>query len=400
MPLQLSNNGDELPNAPACQVVPETGEGADFEDLALLASAICQTPMAFISLTDSKQQWVKPAKGKPAGHEVTGALFPAYPIHPDREIVIIEDVGKDERFSETPFINGEGKLAFYAGIPLITPDGLVLGSLCVIDKKRKRLSNEQIDALKIIAKQVVEKLELRKKAIVSEESIQDLRDANLFMQKFAAMAAHDIKNPLSSILLSAQSLKIRFEKLDDEAGKRLLDLNISSTKRLILLLDDMLAYSQRPSLLLTRKHAVKLFDLLGSVICLISVPVRFEILLPDNDAIINVSTIALEQIFTNLITNAIRYNNKQPGFIKIRFQEDNLHYHFEVEDNGRGIAEEYYHKIFDDSFTLKTTDRYNKRGSGIGLSTVKEIVKKLNGRIYVKSVINKGATFYFTINKE
>ena len=98
-------------------------------------------------------------------------------------------------------------------MPLVNEDGFALGSLCVIDQKQKQLTDkEQTDALKIIAKQVVDKLELRKKAIALEKIHQELVDSNLFIRKFAAMAAHDIKNPMSSMLLTAQALQNAAEK--------------------------------------------------------------------------------------------------------------------------------------------------------------------------------------------
>jgi signal transduction histidine kinase len=71
----------------------------------------------------------------------------------------------------------------------------------------------------------------------------------------------------------------------------------------------------------------------------------------------------------------------------------------EIEDNGIGIAEQFHEKIFSNNFTLKITDRYNKKGSGIGLSTVKDLLNVLNGNIYVKSVPGEGATFFIAIKK-
>lgn len=213
------------------------------------------------------------------------------------------------------------------------------------------------------------------------------------------MAAHDIKNPLSSILLTSQALKIRQEKLGDEGCKRLVDLNITSTKNLLELVEEMLAYSKSPSLLLAKKQNFELNSLINKVISLLAVPENVGIILPNQNHKLYFSIIALEQILINLLSNAIRYTNKEKSYIKIRFEQDDDFYRLEVEDNGVGIPEQYHEKIFSNNFTLKITDRYNKKGSGIGLSTVKDLLNVLNGNIYVKSVPGEGATFFIAIKK-
>jgi signal transduction histidine kinase len=373
----------------------DTGEEKDFTDLVALASAISQTPIAFINLFDEKRQ---SAKALVISNSAEGSYrVPA--INAEQDILIIEDATGEESFLEDLYVSGQGKITFYAGVPLVNEDGVILGSLNVIDREKKSLSDEQISALKIIGRQVVEKLELRKKAIVSEDTIRELRYSNLFMQKFAAVAAHDIKNPMSSILLSAQSLQVRLQKLGDDGCQRLLDLNISSTKRLMVLLDDMLAYSKSPSLLLTKKTTVNLRDLLTIVISMVDVPEDFTIRVPAEKNSLTISSVAVQQIFINLLTNAIRYNDKKEGFMEIRFREDENNYYFEVEDNGIGIDKAYHQKIFANSFTLKIVDRYDQKGSGIGLSTVKELIKALRGSIYVESVPGTGTTFYISLGK-
>lgn len=373
----------------------DTGDEKDFSDLTTLASAICQTPIAFINLLDAKRRSAQ--SDEISKNSERRFRLPA--INAEQDILIIEDTAVEELFLEDLFVDWQDKITFYAGVPLINDEGVVLGSLSVIDRERKRLSDEQINALKIIAKQVVDKLELRKKAIVSEDTIRELRYSNLFMQKFTTMAAHDLKNPMSSILLSAQSLKTRLQKLNDESCQRLADLNISSTKRLIALLDDMLAYSKSPSLLLTQKTTVNLQELLNVVINMVKVPDNFVISIPAEKHSLDISGVAVQQIFINLFTNAIRYNDKKQGLLQVRFREDEKNYYFEVEDNGIGIEKAYHEKIFTNSFTLKITDRFEKKGSGIGLSTVKELIKALQGSIFVESVPGVGTTFFISMNK-
>jgi signal transduction histidine kinase len=394
----LANEDDRLAALKSYNIL-DTAEEQDFDELTTLASTICQTPIALISLVDDTRQWFKSRKGLAAVETPKEQSFCAHAIAADDEIMIIDDARTDQRFSANPLVTGDLHIVFYAGVPLVNEDGYALGSLCVIDHEQKNLSENQISALKILGRQAVAKLELRRKMNILQQVNRDLRDANVFIQKFASMAAHDIKNPVSSILLTSQALKIRFQKIQDAGCEKLIDLNINAIKSLTTLLDEMLAYSKTPALLLSNKQEFNLLAMLKKIMTLVNIPGNFEITLPDKGHLLNMSPVAFEQIFINLLSNAIRYNDKETGIIDIRFTEDDNYYKFEIEDNGIGVAEQYHEKIFTNNFTLKITDRYNNKGTGIGLSTVKDLLKVLNGTIFVKSDVGKGATFYVAIQK-
>jgi len=228
---------------------------------------------------------------------------------------------------------------------------------------------------------------------------RELIKSSVIIQKFALMAAHDIKNPLSSILLTSQALKIRTEKMQDNSCLRLAELNIGAAKNLLSMVGEMLEYSQNPGLLLTRKEEFELNGLMRNIIATLTVPGNIEITLPHQRHNLNTSVIAFEQIMLNLLTNALRYNDKAQGRIQINFREDDEFYHLEMEDNGIGIAAQYHEKIFANSFTLKLSDGYNTKGTSIGLATVRDLVNALNGHIYVRSTPGEGSTFIFKIQK-
>lgn len=377
----------------------DTAEEKDFDVLASLASAICQIPIALITFIDEDRQWFKSHHGTDFTENLRELSFCTHAIASGDDIMIVPDATADERFVNNPLVTGPTKIAFYAGVPLVNEDGYALGTLCVLDQKTHNITDEQSEALKTLAKQVVDKLELKRKVAYLEKTNQELMNANVLIQKFASMAAHDIKNPLSSILLTSQALKIRQQKLQDESGLRLVDLNIASTKNLIELVNEMLAYSKSPSLLIAKKQDLDLQTVLIKVVSLLTVPDNVTINLPEGSHLIRLSGIAFEQIMLNLLTNAIRYNDKEQGIINIRFKEDQDFYHFEIEDNGMGIAKQYHEKIFGNNFTLKVTDRYQKEGSGIGLSTVKDLLNALQSTIHVQSVPGEGATFFVSIKK-
>lgn len=150
-----------------------------FDDLALLASHICETPMAAISMVDAARQWFKSRIGLAAPETPRAISFCAHAIQ-QRGIFIVRDASKDERLRDNPQVTGEPHIRFYAGAPLIAREGHALGTLCVVDRRPRELSAAQIEALGALQRQVEAQLELRRRLI-------ELRAANEGIQKLAGL---------------------------------------------------------------------------------------------------------------------------------------------------------------------------------------------------------------------
>ncbi|MBE9461546.1 PAS domain-containing protein [Dyadobacter subterraneus] len=134
----------------------------DYENITQLASEICQTPIALVSLVDDKRQWFKSNYGLAARETPREYSFCAHAINNPTETFVINDSREDIRFSQNPLVTGDPNVIFYAGTPLVDENGFALGSLCVIDNVPKQLSDSQLSALKILARQVVNLLTIRK----------------------------------------------------------------------------------------------------------------------------------------------------------------------------------------------------------------------------------------------
>lgn len=377
----------------------DSGYDRDFDAIAEIASTICDIPISLITFIDEKRQYFKSHLGTDFTENARERSFCTHAIASSEEIMVVKDARLDERFANNPMVTGPTKLVFYAGVPLINEDGFALGTICVLDQKSHHLTDPQLQALKSLAKQVVDKIELKRKVTRLEHKNDELAKANILIQKFASMAAHDIKNPLSSILLTSQLLSKSALTNKDERAVKLLEMNIASSKALLLLVDDMLEYSRSPELLFARKQKVTVSELFERIRKLSVIPENFQVEFSSNLVEIHFPSIAVEQILLNLLSNAIRYNNKATGIVNIEIAEDALHYILKVEDNGKGIAAEYHEKIFNANFTLQDKDRSGTPSNGIGLSTVKNLVDSLKGNIKLNSLIDKGCTFILNLPK-
>ncbi|BCM93301.1 virulence sensor protein BvgS [Abditibacteriota bacterium] len=141
--------------------LPEQG----FDDLTLLASHICGTPLSFVSLIDRDRQWFKSKRGLEIIETSRDVSFCAHAVLEPNELLIVSDARYDQRFADNPVVTGEPHVRFYAGAPLVTPSGEAVGTLCVVDHFPRELNEEQKQALRALARQTMAQLELRRQAV-------------------------------------------------------------------------------------------------------------------------------------------------------------------------------------------------------------------------------------------
>ncbi|WP_216839390.1 sensor histidine kinase, partial [Caulobacter sp. S45] len=153
------NETDRLA-ALASYAVMDTPPEGPFDDIVRIAAQICGTPMALISLVDGERQWFKSALGVEARETPREIAFCAHAIQ-QKGLFTVADATRDPRFAENPLVTGDPGLRFYAGSPLETPEGLPLGTLCVLDRTPRELSPAQQSALDALGRQVMAQLELR-----------------------------------------------------------------------------------------------------------------------------------------------------------------------------------------------------------------------------------------------
>jgi anti-sigma regulatory factor (Ser/Thr protein kinase) len=172
-----------------------------FDDLALLASHICGTPMALITLVDEHRQWFKSRVGVSVTETSRAISFCAHTIE-QQDLFIVSDTLQDDRFRENPLVMGEPYIRFYAGAPLVTPDGHALGTLCVIDNRSRTLTADERAALDALRRQVESQLELRRNLIDLNEALaaRDHAEAEQATTMSELRAAHANLRRLSALM--------------------------------------------------------------------------------------------------------------------------------------------------------------------------------------------------------
>ncbi len=225
------------------------------------------------------------------------------------------------------------------------------------------------------------------------ELVHELKSANEELASFAYVASHDLKAPLRAIASLAQWISAdQAAKFDDE-GREQMTLLLGRVKRMDRLIDGILQYS-RVGRVKEARGRVDLNALVAETVDLLAPPAHIGVEVGPLPTIVIERTRA-QQVFQNLIGNAIQYLDKPQGTIRVDCRADGGDWHFRVQDNGPGIEQRHFDRIFQMFQSLTARDK--KESTGIGLTLVKKIVEMHGGRIWLESKMGAGSTFHFTL---
>jgi PAS domain S-box-containing protein len=243
---------------------------------------------------------------------------------------------------------------------------------------------------------VTEIVEARRAADAKREEIdrmaQDVARVNRELDQFAYVASHDLKAPLRGIASLAQWIEEDLGRKVDPQSRKHLELLQVRVHRMEALIEGILKYS-RAGRIRDRQELVNVGDLLNESIELLDPPPDASIIVGSGMPAIQTERAALQQVFMNLIGNAITHSRRKDPYIWIDVGEDGDFYKFSVGDDGPGIAPEFHDKIWEAFQTLEPRDKVE--GTGIGLALVRKHVVARGGRAWVESGQGEGATFYF-----
>lgn len=230
-----------------------------------------------------------------------------------------------------------------------------------------------------------------------EQLLLELEKANQELKDFAYIVSHDLKAPLRAIGSLTDWLYEDYKDQLDEDGQAQMELLKERVHRMYGLIEGILTYS-RLGRTVENRETVDFNEVFDDVKLGLEIPSNFEIILENKLPILYWDKTRAFQVFQNLVSNAIKYNDKEQAWIKISCKDERTHFRIDFEDNGKGIDPKYFRKIFQIFQTLQPRDEFES--TGIGLTLVKRIVEMHGGRIEVKSSLGEGTTFSIKLSKE
>lgn len=398
-PPKPSNEIERLKALQAYKILDTEPE--DFYDnITKLASHICETPIALVTFIDDERQWFKSVIGLSGKETTRDEAFCAYAIH-QSDIMIVSDPLNDKRFSNNPFVLSKPNIRFYAGAPLTTSDGYGLGTLCVIDNKNKELSEDQLRALDELRLVTIKYLELRKAYLEREKSaseslalegrvrimLNEIETKNAELQELSKILSHDLRAPLRGISsLADWMIEDHKNDLPVEVLEQL-ELIRERTIKLNNLLDSVIEFSKSSRTLLENKP-VATESVIQEVIVQCRIPGHINVEVSGEWPVIKIDRNTILQMFSDIVNNAVRFNDKEDGLIQIHSELVDDFWQFSFQDNGVGIDEKQLGKIFD--LFVSTPSVNGETGSGLGLSKVKRAASVYGGNVKAESTLGHG----------
>ncbi|HEX4321779.1 MAG TPA: HAMP domain-containing sensor histidine kinase [Acidobacteriaceae bacterium] len=364
--------------------LPERG----YDDVTALASFICRTPFSTITLVDKDRQWFKSEVG--FGTRETGRAdgFCACAIL-QPETMIVRDTLLDRCFAENPFVLGGPQIRFYAGAPLIAPDGHVLGTVCVFDTEPRVLSADQIAALEALSRQVMSLFEVRLRNIENERAAAALMQSEKLaaVGRLASSMAHGINNPLEAV---TNLLYLVRQRVGEEEIQILLDQAEQELRRVSVIANQTLHFHKQTS----KPQAVSCLDLFSTTLNVYEARLRNAKVTVEKRKRANEPVECFEgdirHVLGSIVANAIDAMPKG-GRLIVRSREHSdpksgrKGVMLTIADTGCGMNQVTQRRLFEAFFSTKGLG-----GVGLGLWTSAEIMKRHQGRISIRSSQRKG----------
>ena len=310
----------------------------------------------------------------------------------NKEAAVIEDIYSDSRVPADAYRPTFVKSM--AMVPIRKDDPI--GAIGNYWAKNRRPTKDEIEILQALANVTAVAIENAHLDAQLKKKIEALENSNMALSRFAWISSHDLKAPLRAIDNISQWIVESIDGKQYQEAKEHVRLLQGRVQRMERLLKDILEYAQIEYILDPYKEGERVngADLMQDVIELANVPKDFNIQINDKFKGLSLPRMPLQQVFSNLVNNAISHNDKKTGgVVTVDCEESDDYYVFTVSDNGPGIAEEYHDKIFEMFQVLKSRDIHE--GSGMGLALVKKILNVYGSDITVNSVVGRGSIFEF-----
>jgi signal transduction histidine kinase len=362
----------------------------DLDGLVRLAATLCGVSTAVINIIDDRMQHQVAAVGfEPATCSREDSMCAVVLQHPGH--VMVSDARADERFARNPFVTGEiARVRFYASSPLVTPDGIAIGTLCVFDESPGELRAEHSAALDVLAHQVVDVLELRRLT-------HELARSNEQLASFAAQVSHDLHNPLMALSGFLELASDSPEMAHAPHAAAALGRAESAAERMTALVSDLLDFA-RVGGAQPRRGAVEMQRICREALDDLSALVR------STDAVVHIDApirptgdpTLLRALIQNLVANALKFTAASGAAPRIDVRGEVLAggWRLTVDDNGPGVPVERRDRMFE---LMERGASSAVEGLGIGLATCRRIVQSHGGRIGIADSPAGGTRVWVTL---
>jgi signal transduction histidine kinase len=366
----------------------------EYDDIAQLAAEMCDAQIALVNFIDESKQWSKASFGMERGELERCNTVCQYTITTEKEFVV-EDLAADDRFKDFWYVKDKPRLRFYAGVPLISSEGYNLGALCVLDTKPRKITEKQINHLKTLSDNIIDRIELRKK----NRSLQNLTND---YRELIKLVSHDIRSPLHGII-GLSNLIVDDKHLPEAQRTKMLKAIEQSAQQLLLYTNEILEASlDSPDLFDLQLQEIEVADLTSQIIDTYEPYAQIKNISLDNKNHLGIKKYPLDedkfrQILGNLISNAVKFT-KPNGHIEVSTLPAQEHHYFDkdkgfvlmVKDNGIGIPETQKKELFNSNRSHRRKGTAGEKSTGVGLPLIKRFVEAHNGDINVESTEGEG----------
>jgi len=371
-----------------------------FDRAARLASHLMHAPVALVSLVDKDRQFFKSQFGlkEPLATARQTPLSHSFCKHlvGTSEPLVVPDARSNPVLKNSAAIRDNNVIA-YLGVPLQTPEGQTLGSLCTIDEKPRHWSEEDVGILTELGAWVMTEIQLRMLARHFLSSYVKLRDVEMQRDELTHMLVHDLRNPLNSLMMGLQLVKTA-PALDEKAS-RYIDIAQGSAESLLRMISDILDVSKSEAGRLELDlESVAPAEVVNAACDQVEAMARKTGVTIIRDAEMDLPAIRadrekLRRVLVNLLSNALQHT-AHPGTVKIsaRRSQDLRDLVLSVSDTGTGMAPEIFGRIFE-KYGQCGPGKPGRLSTGLGLPFCKKAIEAHGGQIQVESELGRGTTF-------
>jgi signal transduction histidine kinase len=387
----------------------DTPAEAAFDRLTRLAARLLDAPVSLVTLVDADRQFFKSCIGLPepwasARQTPLSHSFCQHAVEL-RQPLVIEDAREHPLVRENLAIRDLAVIA-YAGIPLATADGLVLGSFCVIDRVPRRWTDEEIATLADLAASVVTEIELRDALRRAEEARAEAAAANRAKDDFLALVSHELRAPLTGIASNAQMLALGLCGPVGERQAQALDRIRASQHHLLGLIDQLLDFKRiaaghmgyEIADVAVAEAIPAATELAGAQ--LRELGLRLEVPALPSDLAVRADPEKLRLVLLNLLSNAGKCTpagGTVTVTVTVACDADPRRVHVHVRDTGIGIPPDRLEAVFEPFVQVRDERKPSGAGTGLGLAISRDLARGMGGDLTVRSDVARGSTFTLSL---